>query len=183
MNVIERNRSWILKFIYNLNEKFKNLASINFRRDLEEFKDEFVSQICLQDPDYCDKAADVLTSFINDCNDPLIRIIRDSSFYIDFKRKVEKSFRDVHEKLKDIYSTVLNMPTCPMDLEATLTDKYDVLIRDIHRTDCLILLDAHYISGFHVRNDMTFVTRDTGIFRAKTQVNNVLPRIYVFKPF
>jgi hypothetical protein len=183
LGVIERNRSWILRFIYNLNEKFKNQTSINFRRDLEEFKDDFVSKICLQDPDNCDKAYDVLTSFINDCNYPLIRIIRDSSFYKDFKIKVENSFKDVHKRLQKIYDTVLNLPTCPIDLESILADKYDILIRDVHRRDCLNLLDAHYISGRHIRDDMAFVTMDGDLFRVKTQINSVLPRIYVFKPF
>ncbi len=186
-SVFINNEMWTLRFIKELNDKFRKMSIINPKSKLYTFRDEFIKTMCAYDPYNCDNIERVIFSFVKDCEPDLLNIIEDSSNYGNFRLIIASTFQKALKSLDSICcgrSSIVNTyQGCPKDYSYDAPVQYSELSKlSVHKSDRLILLDSHYFRSMKIRKDMAFVTSDNEILKNGTKIEIILKGIHLFPP-
>ncbi|MFA0834134.1 MAG: hypothetical protein ACC609_09025 [Methanobacterium formicicum] len=97
------------------------------------------------------------------------------------KQTIRKEITDVQDELDDICAQ--NLTKCPNSYNNTMQMlETHLLGLGLHKPDHLILLDCHCLGNTTLKDNMAFITSDSGIINSKDDIEFKLNNLFIFEP-
>jgi hypothetical protein len=182
--VLNRHRRIASKYLDHFLEQYKQ-GLVNREDDLRHVNNRFINQYHGQDyPENMPlkRFRQLISALADYFREDFINFIFDPSddSFNRVKKEIIDETTSAIDTLDDICKRLIRSGNSYHDSLQSMEES--LLSLGVHSPDHLILLDCHCLGATYLKDDLAFITSDTGILRLKDEIEKLITNIFIFNP-
>jgi hypothetical protein len=181
-NVLNNNKTWILRFIKVIKKEFDVKKIENYKEELSLIIGKVGSFFYNPSTIMGKKVLNVLSSFSENHESELKSLITGSFEFKVFQRNITDANKKARKKLMCVFDEMITEKNGhPAPIKDFFQQYQKLKGMGMHKNDFILIVDTYFISYYYVKEDLAFITFDGHIILLKKTIEDEF-YIKVFKP-